>query len=309
MNSTHLLSLRALEMLLGYSREEIIRLASTAGSYYQPFRMTPNMKPFQKKPRSAKVRDIDNPTGDLKEIQKRIQRSILRPVSMPENVCGGVKGRSVLDNVMIHRSATTLVTLDIRDFFPSITNDHVYRVWREVLRYSPKVSGLLTKLTTFERHLPQGAPTSTSLANLVLLSVDPLIRQACAEMNVLYSVYVDDMAFSGDRAPEVINVAARVLKTAGFAVSRRKLGIMRQGHRKILNGVLVALSPGVPKTRRSAIRSAIHHLSRGQVTEEEITLYRRRVDGNITQLATIKPVLAERLRQDLMRAEERARRS
>jgi hypothetical protein len=115
------------------------------------------------------------------------------------------------------------------------------------------------------------------------------------------------MAFSGDRAPEVVNVAARVLKAAGFAVSRRKLGIMRPGHRKILNGVIVALSPGVPKTRRSAIRSAIHHLSRGHVTEEEIAIYRRRVDGNITQLATIKPGLAERLRRDLMRAEEQAR--
>jgi RNA-directed DNA polymerase len=304
---THLLSLRALEMLLGYSREEIIRLASTAGSYYRPFRMSADMKPFQKKPRSAKIRNIDRPTGDLKEIQKRIQRSILRPISLPEGVCGGVKGRGVLDNVMIHRSATTLVTLDIRDFFPSITNDHVYRVWSDVLRYSPKVAGLLTKLTTFERHLPQGASTSTSLANLVLLSVDPMIRQACAEMNVLYSVYVDDMAFSGDRAPEVINVAARVLKMAGFAVSRRKLGIMRPGHRKILNGVIVALSPGVPKTRRSAIRSAIHHLGRGHVTQEDITLYRRGVDGNITQLATIKPGLAERLRQDLIRAEELAR--
>lgn len=302
-----LLSLRALEMLLEYSREEIIRLASTAGSYYKPFLKSPVIKPFQKKPRSAKVRNIDNPTGELKEIPKKIQRCILRPVSFPESVCGGVKGRSVLDNVMIHSSATTLVTLDIRDFFPSITNDHVYRVWRDVLLCSPKVSRLLTKLTTFERHLPQGAPTSSSLANLVLLSADPMIRQACAEMNLLYSVYVDDMAFSGARAPEVIKIAARELKATGFAVSRKKLSIMRPGQRRILNGVIVGLSPGVPKPRRSAIRSAIHHLGRGHVALEEIAHFRTQLDGNITQLATIKPGLADRLRQDLMRAEEKAR--
>src|SRR5579862_1194435 len=165
-------SIRALEALLGYPREEIRRIAEHAGAFYNPFQKKDRFRPFQKKFKPPKTRIIDNPTNPLKGLQKSVQRNLLRQISLPSYLCGGVKGRSLLDNVFIHLDSKVLVTIDIKSYFPSITNIQVYDVWRHRLKCSHRISEILTKVTTFERHLPQGASTSTTLANLVLNSLD-----------------------------------------------------------------------------------------------------------------------------------------
>ena len=106
---------------------------------------------------------IDNPEGELKLLQKAIYKVLLKPLVFPHYLCGGVPGKTVLDNVFIHLNAPFLVTLDIKKFFRRITTFQVFRVWNEVLNCTPRISKLLTQVTTFERHLPQGAPTGTLL--------------------------------------------------------------------------------------------------------------------------------------------------
>jgi RNA-directed DNA polymerase len=284
-----LYSIGKLETILGYSRDYLRRIAAIAGSCYRPFQQKKKPRPFQRTPLSKKVRTIDNPSSELKRIQRAINIKLLRPLEFPLSVCGGVKGRRVADNIRLHRDARVLVTLDIKRFFPSVSSRQVYDTWRHELNCSPRISALLTRLTTFERRLPQGAPTSTLLANLVLLRTGEMIWNKCHEKNVVYSSWVDDLAFSGDNARSLIQIAVEALGPAGFAVSHDKLKICGPGERKMLTGRMVARFISVHPERLSRIRSGIHKLETGEVAPAERDGYIRSLEGQIAYIAGIIP--------------------
>jgi hypothetical protein len=200
-----------------------------------------------------------------------------------------VKGRTLLDNIMIHFGARLLVTMDIKSFFPSVTNKQVYDVWSRVLNCSPRIAGILTKLTTFERHLPQGAPTSTTLANLVLFSLDDPIRSECNRQNVRYSSWVDDLAFSGEAAPKILSVAIESLSSCGFAAPHKKQKIMGPGSRKVLTKVLLANFPTVLPETLAQLRSGIHKVATRQVPRDELEAYLVSLRGRISHVEKINP--------------------
>lgn len=294
-----LCSMRRLESSLDYPRQQIVTVARKAGAFYDPFNKRARRPWFPKKPPPAKVRKIDNPIGPLKEIQTRIQKHILRDLVLPHYLCGGVRGKTIFDATKVHFRARVVVKLDIKDFFPSISNIQVYKVWRDLLRCSPRIAALLTKLTTYERHLPQGAPTSTILANLVLYCVDEPIRSECARRGVTYSSWIDDLAFSGEDSRHVIQTAVGALRTGGFAVSRRKLKIMGPGDRKLICGILMGKSPGVARERISNLRSGIHKLRTGQVPLYILNDYLRSLEGAVRHVAAVNPKQGQKLLQQL----------
>lgn len=296
--------MRRLEHLLGLSRDHLRVVADLAGGHYSPFPMSPRPRPFARRVPPPKNRIIDNPSIELKKIQSLIAERLLKPLRLPENLLGGVKGRSVLDNVAYHRSSKTLLKIDVKRFFPSITNEHVYRVWFEMLGCSPAISGLLTQLTTFQRHLPQGAPSSTILANLVLYLCDGPIRVECARQNLSYSSWIDDLGFSGENPRPIIKTVVTTLRQNGFRISRKKLEIAGPRSKKILTGVTIGASLRVPTDRLSRIRSGIHKLRTGAVLENEVAGYVRSLLGQITQVGSTSRKKAERFRGDLERALE-----
>jgi hypothetical protein len=203
---------------------------------------------------------------------------------------------------MLHLGAPVLVTVDIKSFFPTISNRQVYRVWREALKCSPEIAGILTKLTTFERHLPQGSPASSLLANLVLTCSDTDLWLQCMRLGVTYSTWVDDLAFSGGNAREVIAASTQCLQKAGFAISHKKLKLMGPGTRKVLNGVLLSLAPSVLPERLSQLRSAIHKVTTREVPEENLDDYLLRVRGRITYVGSINPKKGTNLQLQLQSA-------
>jgi RNA-directed DNA polymerase len=299
-----LYSVAKCEALLQTSRQHLRHLAGSAGSHYHPFPKRERSRPFQKKtkPQKKNPRIIDNPDGALKSAQTRINKNLLKPLAFPHYLCGGIPGKTVLDNVLLHLGAPALVTVDIKSFFRRITNRQVYRVWRETLDCSPRIAALLTRLTTFERHLPQGAPTSSLLANLVLFSIDQPIRDECARRGIQYSTWVDDLAFSGKNPREVISAVVASLRRAAFSISHKKLKIMGSGSRKVLNGVLMGRFPGVLPERISRLRSGIHKLRTKQVAAHDVEKYIRQLQGGITYIASIKPQKAAKLREELQEA-------
>ena len=121
---------------------------------------------FDHRTTSSKVRPIAEPDPALKRIQKQIVAEILRPVPMSLCVQGSIRGHSPRTNAAVHRGQSVVVRIDIQNFFPSVTNRMVYRIWVEVFGYGRALASLLTKLTTLEGHLPQGrqrAATSRTL--------------------------------------------------------------------------------------------------------------------------------------------------
>ncbi len=299
--STSNRSMAMLEVLLGKGREHLEYLADHAGSLYTSFPKKERQRPFAKKPKPPrkKPRIIDNPDEQLKSVQKKINRSLLKNFALPEYICGGVSGKTIIDNVYMHLGASVLVTIDIKNFFREITNIQVYRVWRELLGWSPKVCGLLTRLTTFERHLPQGAPTSTYLANLVLYHLYGSLRKHCEQHGVVYSTWVDDLAFSGNGSREVIPIVIDALRQGRFSVSHKKLKVMGPATRKVLNGVVMSRFPNITKEYEKRIRSGMNKLRTHQVPEPEVERYLRSLDGAINHISSIAPTKGERLRRQL----------
>lgn len=303
----NLYSVLRLERLLGFGRGDLRRVAANAGEYYAPFTKKEKPRPFQKKLKPRKPRRIDNPTGILKVIQKNIYTRILKRISLPRNLMGGVKGRTISENARVHIGGKVLAKIDIRSFFPSITNLHVYRIWRDHLNCSPEIASLLTQLTTFERHLPQGAPTSTIIANLVILSLDQPIRAESNYSATKYSGWVDDLAFSGDNPRPLINTTVRQLSAAGFSVSRAKVKVMGPASQKTLTGIRLGKIPRADPRQLARVRSGIHKLRTGAVPRHEVHDYVRSLEGKISHLASIDRRKAERLSVDLRAATKVAR--
>ena len=209
----------------------------------------------------------------------------MRPICFPQNILGGVPKRSVLDNAQIHLNASLLVTIDVKSCFPSITNVHVYKVWREFLGCSTKVATVLTNLTTFHRHLPQGAATSPLLANLVIWMIDEPIRHACSERSVTYSTWIDDLAFSGAASRALIPISAKVLQQHGLKISRSKVKIMGTRRLKLLTGTRLGQgATRAPKEKLSRVRSGIRKLRLGLVDPEEQEKF---INGLVGQLQYI----------------------
>jgi RNA-directed DNA polymerase len=284
---------------LGCHADDLRMLAETARDFYKPFPLHPKQRPFAKKP-PKKSRPIDNPTGSLKQAQNRISEFLLSPVVLPDHIFGAVRYRSIVGNAQCHHGASLLVTLDIRQCFPSITNPHVYSVWANILGCSPAVASLLTKLTTFDRHLPQGAPTSPVLANLFIWSIDGQIRDACAQLGVEYSTWIDDLAFSGDKARDVIQVVVRTLKRNGLRLSHQKIKIMGGSESKLLTGTRFgSRSLRAPREMCDRARAGIHKLRCGLVPESERAIYCRKLIALISHIERLSPKDSVRLRTAL----------
>ena len=275
--------------MLSVPKEKLVSLSATAKLGYDPFPRTRPLRPFQKSP-ASKPRQIDNPQQELSWLQKRIHKRLLRPICFPEHVLGGVKKRSVLDNAERHLDATLLVTLDITACFPSISNLHVYRVWRNLLGCSLPVAELLTRLTTYDRHLPQGAATSPLLANLFIWMIDEPIRKACADGFVTYSTWIDDLAFSGEHARDLIQVAASTLAHHGLHISRRKIKIMGASAVKLLTGTRLGQGKvRTPKDKLSRIRSGIHKLREGLIPSLDQEKYIQRLVAQLRFVEQLCP--------------------
>jgi hypothetical protein len=263
------LSENRLADILKIPRQRLVSLSTEPALKYGPFMSVKPPRPFQKLPLS-KPRPIDNPLRELKFVQKRIYRRLLKPICFPDHILGAVPKRSVRDNADRHLKSTLLVTLDIRQCFPSITNLQVYRVWAELLGCSPPVARLLTRLTTFGRHLPQGAATSPLLANLFIWMIDEPIRTKCRQLSVTYSTWIDDLAFSGESARDMIQPAVTALAAHGLRVKREKIKIMGPRAIKLLTGTrLGSQQIRAPKEKLSRIRSGIHKLRSGLVDERD----------------------------------------
>jgi RNA-directed DNA polymerase len=264
-----ILSPNRLADILQIPKGKLVSLSAAPELKYDPFDSIREPRPFQRLPPS-KPRPIDNPLRELRFVQKRIYRRLLRPICFPEHILGAVPTRSVRHNAERHLKSGLLVTLDIRQCFPSITNLQVYGVWSKLLGCSPPVAKVLTELTTFRRHLPQGAATSAFLANLFIWMIDEPIRTKCSQLSVTYSTWIDDLAFSGESARDLIQPAVAALAAHGLRVKREKIKIMGPRAIKLLTGTrLGSQRIRAPKEKLSRIRSGIHKLRSGLVDDRD----------------------------------------
>lgn len=280
-------STRDLAARLGIRHGHLLSLTREAQSLYSPFLIPKRQRSFQREPSTA-LRRIDNPAPSLKFVQRRIHRRLLAVIALPASVRGGVRGSSVADNAGMHVGHREVVTMDLRDYFPSITNALVFNVWRQ-LGCGTHVASILTRLTTRAGGLPQGAPTSTALANLVqCFTLLPALERIATANGAVCSTWVDDITFSAERSRNVIAPAARALSRHGFKLSRSKTVVRHIGQRMEITGLTVGKTGiSVSRARCARIRAGIHKLLEGQIAAVARTSYLRRLEGAIAFISRV----------------------
>lgn len=251
-------------LMIGVDGRYIYGVSNNPDRYYRVFQVPKRRDGF---------RTICEPLPILKMIQRWILDNILSKISPAKCVNSYIVGRSIKSNARLHLGQEKLIKLDVKDFFGGISSHHVYDFFFN-LGYTKAVSVLLSKLCTYKGFVPQGSPTSGSISNLILRSVDEAILTFCTERKIRYTRYADDMCFSGTdiAVAGLIEFVRNHLGKLGLELNKDKTRILKQSNRQIVTGIVVNKRLAVPRLRRRRLRQEIYYLKKfGLVSHAENT--------------------------------------
>jgi RNA-directed DNA polymerase len=153
-------------------------------------------------------------------VQYYILRFILQNQPVSSFATGFVRGKGIVHNARLHAGVPFLLNVDLTNFFGSIT---LIQAMKEFLKigFPIATADTLAQLCTYGGSLPQGAPTSPALSNLVFAEVDREISALSLDRRLTYSRYADDLTFSSLRPIPRLFVAEidRLLVARGFALN------------------------------------------------------------------------------------------
>lgn len=226
-------------------------------------RVERNYKVYKIKKHNGNYRTIYSPNNQLKIIQKNVLKNILNHRSISKYAKAYHRGISLKDNASPHLNQNKILKLDIIDFFESIEYPAIYSsCFNEA--YFPKTIGhLLTYLCTYESRLPQGAPTSSYISNLVMKDFDEELGKWCEEHNINYTRYSDDMTFSGDFNPsEVIQKVRKMLYKLNLKINNQKIHVISNSQQQNVTGIVVNNKIQVSSKYRNQIRQSIYYIKK-----------------------------------------------
>jgi RNA-directed DNA polymerase len=217
---------------------------------------------FQLPKKAGGYRLIESPNPRLKILQRWILDNILARLMTTASCFGFTVGSTLRSHAEQHASARAILTLDIERFFPSISIPQVTRVFR-IAGYSSKGAWILARLCTSRGALPQGAPTSPKLANLVCFRMDRRLAQYATLRGIVYTRYADDLTFSSYSANLLAKARpfiAHIVNDSGFKLNHRKSRLAGARRAKVVTGLVVAPDQvGIGRKRLRQLRARIHH--------------------------------------------------
>jgi RNA-directed DNA polymerase len=256
-------SLRTLATLFGVSAEFVGAISRAPSRHYRVFKIK----------KGKKTRTIQAPRVALKLLQAWFAHHISDAVHFPECVYGFVRGRSgVKEAASFHCPANWVYSLDIRDFFPSITTQQVQDGLVRI-GYDNKSAGFLSRFLTLNGSLPQGSPASPVISNIVFGPTDDQLVALAEELGVRYTRYADDLVFSGGEVPpaELRDRARMIVNGAGWVIADGKEHFAQLPARLKVHGLLVhGDKPRLTKGYRNRIRAFRHLLGIGKISETEL---------------------------------------
>jgi hypothetical protein len=200
------LTQRDLAELLGWKKQQLEALVRDKDKY------------VKREPKliGSKMRNLAVPTGKLRTIHERLKFH-LNKIKQPEYLFSPRKGRGQRDNAEHHARQIQFLSLDIKQFYPSTTDEHIFRWSHHVAGLRTDVAGLLTKLVAIDGKMPFGSPVSPVLTTHVHRAMFDEIYALCQANDLKMSLWVDDITISGTFVRgDLIEKVRSVIRKSGF---------------------------------------------------------------------------------------------
>ena len=277
--------------------------------------------------RNGTPRQIWSPIPRLKFVQRWILENILNNLTTHGAAHGFVRGKSIVTNAAVHSNSSLLIKLDVKDFFPSVHWRRVKGVFRHA-GYPEQIATLLALLCTesprqmvqqngktyyvalSDRALPQGAPTSPALTNIVCLNLDRRLTGLADKVGLRYSRYADDLTFSlpanststenaaqpsdhNQLIGQLLGSVHKILREEGFILNDDKTRVIRMGNQHNVTGMVINGEgvPRVPRKIKRMLRATLHNLDSGQSLRDGETL--DTLSGYAAWIASAEPELGQ----------------
>lgn len=275
------------------------------------------------------VRLLEVPKRRLKQLQRILLEVILTRIPVHEAAHGFRQGRSIRSFAEPHVGREVVLRVDVRHFFPSITRARVVALFMTA-GYPEPVALTLAGLCTTRLHpgaldaipvkqsvealfalrkrheiphLPQGAPTSPYLANLVAFKLDCRLSGLAKAAGAHYTRYADDLLFSGDAtfaagAERFLTKVGAILMEEGFEPNPRKYRIQRQGVSQRAAGIVLNARLNPPREDYDQLKAILHNCKRfgpeSQNRENHVD-FRAHLQGRVVYMQWLNPAKGERL--------------
>ena len=232
--------------------------------------------------RGGGERVICAPKKELRWVQRRILDEILAKIPIHSAAHGFVVGRSIVTNAEQHRGAKLLLKFDLTDFFPTIHYHRVVGLFASLGYYvgdgrfgndddAKCIAPTLARLCCFAPEakawdgiiLPQGAPTSPAISNLVCRRLDARLEGLAQRNQGAYTRYADDLTFSfKESTPDLGRFrwwVDQVCQQEGFIVNQSKFRVIRPSQRQLVTGIVVNEELRIPREERRRFRALLHN--------------------------------------------------
>lgn len=231
----------------------------------------------------SKMRNLAVPYGKLRAVHERLKFH-LNKIKQPDYLFSPRKGRAQRDNAEHHVGQAQFLSLDIRQFYPSTTSEHIFRWAHHEAGLRAEVAGMLVHLVSIDRKMPFGSPISPVLTTLVHRSMFDAIKRVCDGYGLHMSLWVDDLTISGREIPGAIIDAIRAeMRKCGFQTHKIQF---RTGNRPVIvTGVPIEGDRvAAPRSVHDRVRAGYAAL-RGQLQDAERA---HEIDRLLSALGTLR---------------------
>ena len=205
--------------------------------------------------KNGEERQIDCPNGELREIQKRLEIQLLeycnekaKQKDLNQKISHAfIKKKSIVTNAAVHRNKRYILNVDLKDFFQSIHFGRVmgYFQKNQDFEMNYEVAVTIAQIVCYRGCLPQGAPTSPLISNLIGNIVDMSVIQLAKKYRLSYTRYADDMTFSTndkhflEKKEEFICELREKIEKNGFKLNESKTRLTYKDSRQEVTGIVV----------------------------------------------------------------------
>jgi RNA-directed DNA polymerase len=255
---------------------------------------THNYLSFSELKKDGSKRWIDAPRKTLKHVQVNIMYNLLYKISPHDSAYGFIVGRSPATGAKQHLNNKLLLMMDLSNYFPSINYGQVISAFYYILgilNTKEKTnfnirndSIILTHLCTYNNVLPQGAPTSPALANIITKPLDSELTKLSSANGVTYTRYADDLAFShSDLKFDIDSFIKKVkiyITMNGFLINAKKTRVLRPHRRQSITGVVINDKLGVAKKYYKNTKAGVYNFSNpnNRFSNKQIQKLRGRIE-------------------------------